>query len=386
MNAADGLRVVRPDSMLKRLPRRSTWRSSRAFGLRRTRVDAFRVYAMLVVILAHSDTALGGTENRAVQVVQLVMNVVGRAAVPLFLILAGEHIGPRLLRNRVPGAVWPYVRRLATMVVVAQRVLLAVRPGQAGTVAWSRRRHRGVLRHPGRRPAHRAPLRGAAAPLVPGGADHRGDRRGPDPGADARAHVRARAPRASTASGWPSAPTAASSALAPGHWWYEWVLQSPLFFGLGVVIGAGPTARRGSARRLGLIAAGIVIHALEVHWITTTHGTSPFRLAMLHGHRALRRRRRSAGASRRGRRRSSAGSARFGALRAPGLPQSHVLPRGAAAAARHAPRCRWCGCCCCRSRRPSCRSPARGCWRGTGCGRARRRPRGGGSVDGEARA
>ena len=65
-------------------------RPARSLGLRRTRVDAFRVYAMLVVIVGHSEMLLGHTPDANVQGLRLVLNVVSRFAVPLFFIPKGS--------------------------------------------------------------------------------------------------------------------------------------------------------------------------------------------------------------------------------------------------------------------------------------------------------
>ena len=74
---------------------------------------------MLVIIVGHSEMLIGASRVDHIQVWQLALNIVGRAAVPLFLLLAGEHLGPRLARERVPGAARSYVRHLAALYAAA---------------------------------------------------------------------------------------------------------------------------------------------------------------------------------------------------------------------------------------------------------------------------
>jgi uncharacterized membrane protein len=104
--------------MLHPPPGLTTSPAPRPAGLRRTNLDAFRVYAMLVIILGHSELQLGDTAVGEIQVLQHLLNIVSRAAVPLFLILAGEHLGPRLERGRRSGVAWQYVRRLAVLYAI----------------------------------------------------------------------------------------------------------------------------------------------------------------------------------------------------------------------------------------------------------------------------
>ena len=54
-----------------------------------------------------------------IQVWQLALNIVGRAAVPLFLLLAGEHLGPRLRATGRRAPRRSYVRHLAILYVAA---------------------------------------------------------------------------------------------------------------------------------------------------------------------------------------------------------------------------------------------------------------------------
>ena len=61
------------------------------------------------------------------------------------------------------------------------------------------------------------------------------------------------------------------------------LLQSALFFAVGVFFGL---EREHTPRRtLGwlLIVLGLALHTLEVYWLSTAYGTSPFRLAMVAG-------------------------------------------------------------------------------------------------------
>ena len=267
--------------MLKRLPRRNTWRNAR-FGLRRARVDAFRVCAMLIVIVAHSELALGRSDHPAVYGIQLFLNVVGRSAVPLFFLFAGEHIGPRLLRNRVPGAAWTYVRRLGLMFVVASvgywlfdlaRLVRSngLGPGTAEIAARLAADPLKLLLY-GARPhlwflVVLILIVILAAPIL------------------ARTRVRVFALGASVLYGIGLAigPYATGVEAIPNHWWYEWALQSPIFFGLGVLFALEPQGKGWFGAAIGLMAAGLVTHAWEVYWLTTQHGASPFRLAMVIG-------------------------------------------------------------------------------------------------------
>jgi peptidoglycan/LPS O-acetylase OafA/YrhL len=66
-------------------------------------------------------------------------------------------------------------------------------------------------------------------------------------------------------------------------WWFELLLQAPLFFAIGLVFGLELRPRARTTAAIGLIAVGLVVHTLEVQWISHTYGTWPFRLAMLAG-------------------------------------------------------------------------------------------------------
>jgi peptidoglycan/LPS O-acetylase OafA/YrhL len=268
--------------MLGRPPRRSAWRSTRTIGLRRARVDAFRVYAILLVILGHSEFALGATGNPVVGVYQLALNVVGRVAVPLFLILAGEHLGPRLLRGHVRGAAWPYVRRLVGLFLAGSAFYLLVdlaklvrsRGVDAGAAAFVARDLSSpvLLVTYGPRPhlwflvVLTLVVIAAAAIL-------------------SRSRVRTFVLVSAVlyGAGLAIGPYAPGLGLQQHDPWFEWALQSPLFFSLGIVLGLERLQERHVTAAIGLILGGLAIHCFEVTWLTTAHGTSPFRLAMLLG-------------------------------------------------------------------------------------------------------
>jgi surface polysaccharide O-acyltransferase-like enzyme len=238
---------------------------------------------MLVIILAHSEFLLGPTDHVVVQYVQLAMNVVGRSAVPFFLLLAGEHLGPRLLRNRAPGGVWPYVTRLAVMFVLASLFYWLVDLAKlvramglaGGAAAFSTR----ILSDPGRLVLYGARQHlwflvvlalvsiGAAALI-------------------ARMRVRAVAALAAVLYGVGLAigPYAPAIGVSRHLWWFEWLLQSPLFFCVGVVIGIDQRRRTTTPlAAAALLVGGLLIHSLEVYALSQRHGTSPFTLTMLVG-------------------------------------------------------------------------------------------------------
>jgi surface polysaccharide O-acyltransferase-like enzyme len=255
---------------------------SRPVGLRRTNLDAFRVYAMLVVILGHSELQLGKTEVGGIEALQLLLNVISRAAVPFFLILAGEHLGPRLVRERKSGLAWPYVRRLAMLYAIgcafywSTDLLKLVRSrglgaGLEGFLARQAENPAGVLMYGPR--GHLWFLTVlilivvAAAVILP------------------RTRVRwfVLGTAALYGVGLAIGPYSGPVGLAGNGWWYEFLLQAPVFFALGLVFGLERQSRTQTAAAVGLIAVGLVVHALEVQWITRTYGTWPFRLGMLAG-------------------------------------------------------------------------------------------------------
>ncbi len=217
-------------------------RIARPLGLRSPRVDAFRVYAMLVVILGHSELLLGESPVDTIHSLQLVLSIVGRAAVPLFLILAGEHLGPRLA-GRLRARRGPYVRRrLALLYGVACLVYWVDRFRQAG--ARPRRRPGSPGSWPGwattrcQTPAARA----ASAPLVPAVPDPGGGDRRADPEADPGGAFRLRQRRALRYRAVVRRLRGAARGAAGNIWCTSWLLQAPLFFAIGVVFGLEPRA------------------------------------------------------------------------------------------------------------------------------------------------
>jgi surface polysaccharide O-acyltransferase-like enzyme len=256
-------------------------RPARSLGLRRTRVDAFRVYAMLVVIVGHSEMLLGHTPDANVQGLRLVLNVVSRFAVPLFFILAGEHLGPRLLgeQGRATGRV--YARRLVTMFAAASLVYWAV---DVLKIA----RHRGldafgiVFRRELADPLHillwggsthlwfltvlLAVVLVANLTLV-------------------RRRVRTFVGGAVLAygAGLMLGPYGQILGLPPGRAWFEWLLQCSLFFAVGVFLGLERQHPRRHALAAALIVGGLALHAAEVYWLSTAYGIPLDKLAMLAG-------------------------------------------------------------------------------------------------------
>ena len=236
---------------------------------------------MLVIILGHSELQLGATDVGEIQALQLLLNIVSRAAVPLFLILAGEHLGPRLARDRA-GAAWPYVRRLAALYAIGcafywvTDVLKLVRsrgfgPGGQAFIERLGANPASILMHGPR--GHLWFLTVlmlivvAAAVIVP--------------------RVQARWFLCGTAAlygiGLAIGPYSGPVGLAGNDWWFEFLLQAPLFFGLGLAFGLERPPRARTATAIALIAVGLVVHGFEVAWINQTYGTWPFRLGMLVG-------------------------------------------------------------------------------------------------------
>jgi surface polysaccharide O-acyltransferase-like enzyme len=105
--------------MLRPTSRRSDWRSPRTIGLRQTRVDAWRVYAVLFVVLGHSEVAVGWLLDGWLFGLQTALHALGRVAVPLFLVFAGHHLGPRLMRARLVATAWHYERRMLGLFVLS---------------------------------------------------------------------------------------------------------------------------------------------------------------------------------------------------------------------------------------------------------------------------
>lgn len=89
----------------------------RGIGLRRTRADAYRVYAILLIIWAHCEASLGHPGNGYV-VVGYVLAVVAHAAIPFFLFIAGNHLGARVAHRRDVITIRPYVARMTRLFLI----------------------------------------------------------------------------------------------------------------------------------------------------------------------------------------------------------------------------------------------------------------------------
>lgn len=259
------------------------WRSTRTVGLRRTRADAFRVYAMLVIILGHSEMAMGRAGDDGPSWIQLGFNVAGRIAVPLFLLLAGNHLGPKLMRDRgAQAVVRPYVRRLFGMFAGASilywawdAVRLIRRNGLAGGLAALVARDFSdplVIVFQGARPhlwflvalmmtvvltallINRSRIRTFVAVSV-----------------------------ALYAAALAVGPYRDALGIGGPYMGLERYLQSPLFFAMGLLLSFEQLRARWSPMGPVLLLVGLVVHALEAWWVSTTFGTDPFRLAVLVG-------------------------------------------------------------------------------------------------------
>ncbi len=245
-------------------------------------MDAFRVFAMLVIIVGHSELLIGVSRVDHIQVWQLALNIVGRAAVPLFLLLAGEHLGPRLARDRAPGAARSYVRHLAILYAAAclfywitdLAKLARSRGLGAGFAAFIERQAAdpiGLLMHGPRQ--HLWFLVVLMAVVLAAGV--------------ALPRMRVRWFVLGTAVlygiGLAVGPYAPALDPASRSWWVQLLLQAPLFFAIGLVFGVDREGRWRPWTGFALIGVGLVVHALEVRVIGETFGTSPFDLAMLVG-------------------------------------------------------------------------------------------------------
>jgi surface polysaccharide O-acyltransferase-like enzyme len=268
--------------MTNRPPGRASSHRARPVGLRRSRPDAFRVYAMLVIIVGHSEILLGVSRVDTIQAWQLGLNIVSRAAVPLFLLLAGEHLGPRLARDRAPGAAPSYVRHLAILYAAACLFywitdfakLARSRGLGAGFSAFLERQAAdplALLMHGPRQ--HLWFLVVLMAVVVAAGV--------------VLPRVRVRWFVLGTAVlygiGLALGPYRAALDSAGHDWWLHLLLQAPLFFAIGLVFGLDREGRWRPSTGLALIAVGLIVHALEVWWISEAYGTWPFGLAMLIG-------------------------------------------------------------------------------------------------------
>lgn len=89
----------------------------RQIGLRRTRADAYRVYAILVIVWAHCELALDPPSGGYLYV-GYALSIVGHAAVPFFLFIAGNHLGARIALKPDVETVRPYLARLVRLVFV----------------------------------------------------------------------------------------------------------------------------------------------------------------------------------------------------------------------------------------------------------------------------
>jgi surface polysaccharide O-acyltransferase-like enzyme len=268
--------------MTHRPPSSLSGRIARPLGLRSPRVDAFRVYAIVFVVLGHSELLLGVSPVDTIHTLQLLLNVVSRAAVPLFLILAGEHLGPRLAGGSGRGVASPYVRRLAILYVLSclaywlldfARLVRSrgVTAGVDGFLARQGDNLLGLLMH-GPRPhlwflVFLILMVAIAAPILK--------------------RIRAVHFAFGTAILYGLGLSIGAYQPQPeaqgNTWWYQLLFQAPLFFAIGVVLGHEPQRRSRVTSAVGLIAVGLVIHTIEFVWITQAHGTAPGRLAMLGG-------------------------------------------------------------------------------------------------------
>lgn len=256
-------------------------RTARDLPLVRTRVGAFRVYAILVVIIGHSELLLGHAAEGHVNSLRWALNVVSRFAVPLFFTMVGEHLGPRLLRDRRVLVGRSYAGRMARLLVAASVVYWLVDLAKIG------RRH-GF----------------GAVPILL-------DRHFSDPlhvalyGARwhfwfltvlivvvlgvslvlARRRVRTLAAGSVLLYGLGLlfGPYAPVTGLPIGHTWLQALLQAPLFFTVGLVLGLERRHPRRLALTWTLIVGGLVLHAAEVYWLSTTYDILPQHLPMLIG-------------------------------------------------------------------------------------------------------
>ncbi len=244
-------------------------------------MDAFRVYAMVVVIVGHSELLLGHTADAHVAGFRWLFNVLSRFAVPLFFILAGEHLGPRLMRDRSLAAGRHYAVRLVKMLAAASLVYWIVDFAKL----FRRRGFDAVPTLVGRELSDplQLLLSGArphlwfltvllvvvlASNLVL---------------ATRRVRTLVAACIVAYAVGLLIGPYAPAVGLAMGRTWFEWLLQAPLFFAAGVFFGLERRHPPRYALAATLIAAGVALHAAEVYWLSTTYDISPSRLSMVAG-------------------------------------------------------------------------------------------------------
>lgn len=238
---------------------------------------------MLVIILGHTEMAMGRAGEDGASWVQLGFNVAGRAAVPLFFFFAGNHLGPKLMRDRGGQAVvGPYVRRLLLMLAGASILYwawdaarLVRRNGLAGGMSALVARDFSEplkLVSEGARP-HLWFLVALILTVLLTALIISRSRVRTFVAAAVVLYVAALALgpyRDALAIGWP-------------YMGLDRFLQAPLFFAIGLLLSFERLRARWSAWGPVFLLAGLVIHGLEAWWISTTFGTDPFRLAVLVG-------------------------------------------------------------------------------------------------------
>jgi surface polysaccharide O-acyltransferase-like enzyme len=268
------LRAPRPAAAPPAPPTRD-----RGIGLRRTRADAYRVYAILLIIWAHCEVSLGHPGNGYIAVGYL-LNLIAPPAVPFFLFIAGNQLGARVAQRPDVLTVRPYVARLMRLFLIWSGIYFL-----HGALASERQPGLATLvRHAGRLLADPVGL------LLHGTSVHLWFlvalafsvlfctvmlRRG---------RLRQLLVVAAVFYGLALVAGPYGSILDPSHdvWRREaGFLQAPLFFGLGVVL-----SRRQDLLPLRagwmLIAIGLVLQTLETITFARA-GQNPFGLGMLVG-------------------------------------------------------------------------------------------------------
>jgi len=245
-------------------------------------VDAFRVYAMLLIILAHCEMAIGYSSEAGIQVLQQAFNVFVRAAVPLFFILAGEHLGPRLLRGRARAAGWRYVRRLATLFAVTSVLYWILDLAKFGRRLGLGSAVGAVLARASEDPVQilftgaRGHLWFLVVLMVVVAAATLGLAR-------SRVRTFVFVSAALYAVGLAIGPYAMPLGVEPVPHWFAWLLQSPLFFAAGVFFGLEREHRSRRSTAFALIVAGVMLHAAEALYLISVYHLAPLSLAMLLG-------------------------------------------------------------------------------------------------------
>ena len=237
---------------------------------------------MLWIIVAHSEFAIGYSRQPVLQFLEMTLSILVRAAVPLFFIFAGEHLGPRLLPGRAPGAGWRYIRRLGALFVAASLLYWLFDLAKHGRRLGLGSAVGVLLERVSKDPVQFlfSGARGhlwflvvlivvaAAATLVL-----------------ARSRVRTFMFVAAALYGVGLAigPYAAPLGVEPVRHWFVWLLQSPLFFALGVFFGLEPEHPSRRSTAFALIVVGVMLHTAEVLFLTSVYDLAPFGLAMLLG-------------------------------------------------------------------------------------------------------